>query len=104
MVAMLWPWLSEPKREQASKALRDHRAWRLANPRPQRNGYGHYRIHGRELKRIENHRKTRCIHGHPFTEENTYVRPADNAWVCRQCRRDQAVRYVRKVSLPPSHP
>jgi hypothetical protein len=97
IVAMIWPWLSSVKRAQASMALRDHAEWRAANPRPARNAYGHHQVHGRPVKRLVRHVKERCIHGHPFTEENTYTRPSDGARVCKTCRREQMARYIRKV-------
>lgn len=31
--------------------------------------------------------KTHCVHGHPFTEENTYRNP-DGYRVCRECKRE----------------
>jgi hypothetical protein len=39
----------------------------------------------------QNARKTHCIHGHPFTPENTYVPPLrrNGLRACRQCRQDQ---------------
>lgn len=39
----------------------------------------------------KNHRKTHCVHGHPFDEANTYR--AKNGWrVCRTCARDRGRR------------
>lgn len=38
--------------------------------------------------------KTRCKHGHPYDEENTYHRPDGKRW-CRACARAYAAR-VRK--------
>ena len=35
-----------------------------------------------------NARRTECVNGHPFTEENTYIRPDDGARDCRICARD----------------
>lgn len=34
-----------------------------------------------------NARKTRCVNGHEFTDENTYVRP-NGRRVCRACHRE----------------
>jgi hypothetical protein len=31
--------------------------------------------------------QTHCIHGHPFDEANTYIRPDNHARCCRKCRR-----------------
>jgi hypothetical protein len=33
----------------------------------------------------QNARKTHCKHGHPFTPENTYVRPDGKGKHCREC-------------------
>jgi hypothetical protein len=42
-------------------------------------------------------RGTHCSKGHEFTEENTFVRPYDNARVCRECRKDYAkMKYQEK--------
>ena len=40
-------------------------------------------------------RQTHCIHGHPFDEENTYIRrtPTGIGRVCRQWQRDRDRRY-----------
>jgi|SRR5271157_3784042 len=35
----------------------------------------------------KNAAKTSCIHGHPYTEENTYHRPDKNGRMCRACGR-----------------
>src|ERR1035437_9785011 len=32
-------------------------------------------------------RQTECIHGHPFTSENTYIRPDNGCRQCRECNR-----------------
>ena len=31
--------------------------------------------------------RTHCSHGHEFTDDNTYIQPADGARVCRTCVR-----------------
>jgi len=42
-------------------------------------------------------RGSHCSKGHEFTEENTFVRPYDNARVCRQCRKEYAkMKYQEK--------
>jgi len=97
MMALLWRWLSPVKRAQTVQAFRSFHALRAANPAPIRKAYGHHQVHGRPIKRLVHHVKERCIHGHPFTEENTYTRPSDGARVCKTCRREQMARYVRKV-------
>jgi len=48
-------------------------------------------VPGRNIK------KTHCIHGHPFDEENTYNRP-DGGRYCKACRR-VLVRKWRKQQL-----
>ena len=41
--------------------------------------------------------KTHCDNGHPFTAENTYIRPGSNDnRDCRQCTRDRGARYRQK--------
>jgi hypothetical protein len=72
VVAMLWPWLSPRRRAQAKKALlaarqsRGHQKWRKE-----------------------------CIHGHPFTPENTYVDPR-GARRCRTCKREWMQEHYRR--------
>lgn len=41
--------------------------------------------------------KTHCVHGHEFTEENTYTRRTGGR-DCRQCRRDKARAYYHAAS------
>lgn len=41
-------------------------------------------------------RRTSCSHGHPFTEENTYVRP-DGGRKCRICKRSQNREYKQRL-------
>lgn len=51
---------------------------------------------------VRNHyeSKTHCKNGHAFTEENTYLE-LGRFRKCRQCRRDQRMRYEqRKTSWP----
>lgn len=36
-----------------------------------------------------------CLQGHPYSEENTYVRPS-GARTCRACQRDAVKRYQRR--------
>lgn len=67
-VAMLWPFLSEPKRQQAHAALY---RWKLH----------------RKAARI-----THCKRGHPFDDENTYVRPGQTGRTCRACVRASQAR------------
>lgn len=33
--------------------------------------------------------RTHCPHDHPYSDENTYVRPSDGSRHCRTCRREQ---------------
>ena len=37
--------------------------------------------------------KTHCIHGHEFTDENTYLRPDNGKRQCRACTRERHARY-----------
>lgn len=46
-------------------------------------------------------RRTRCIHGHDFTPDNTYVGP-NGSRRCRACMRDMDRRRVRRKK--PTHP
>ena len=43
--------------------------------------------------------KTRCPHGHDYTQDNTYIRP-NGSRECRTCRR-QRKRDTRNMALPP---
>ena|ERR1039457_4846534 len=43
-----------------------------------------------------NSRKTHCIHGHPFNQENTYIRP-NGLRNCRTCRRVWSKNYHSKT-------
>ncbi|MFJ4990022.1 HNH endonuclease [Streptomyces sp. NPDC088732] len=41
--------------------------------------------------------KKRCLHGHAFTPENTYVRP--NGWrECRACRRGEGAELIEVIA------
>lgn len=44
-----------------------------------------------------NARKTHCIHGHPFDEENTYV-AADGRRACRACKRRLTAEYRERLA------
>lgn len=44
-----------------------------------------------------NARKTHCDRGHPFSEENTYIRPSTGHRGCRTCRRAADRRYKERV-------
>lgn len=51
-----------------------------------------------------NARKTRCVKGHEFSSENTYVKP-DGERVCRTCKRKWQILYkqkIRKQKVQPS--
>lgn len=39
-------------------------------------------------------KKTHCIHGHEFTEENTYWRPDVHGRSCRTCKRERERQYA----------
>lgn len=45
--------------------------------------------------RTERHRRTRCLNGHEFTPENTYVRPDGRR--CRECQRERVRQYKRRL-------
>jgi hypothetical protein len=42
--------------------------------------------------------QTRCIHGHPFDETNTYRRP-NGTRDCRRCMRDRVVRFKARQAV-----
>ncbi len=44
----------------------------------------------------QNARKTRCVHGHDFTEDNTYI-TSDHTRQCKSCNRIRAVRYYHQT-------
>lgn len=44
-----------------------------------------------------NAKKTHCVHGHEFTEENTYIRP-DGSRNCRICQREHRGKSHQKAS------
>lgn len=48
--------------------------------------------------------KTHCIHGHPFDDENTYIRP-DGYKGCRTCFRERARKRasLREPATPKTH-
>lgn len=51
-------------------------------------------------KAAQNVAKTECAQGHPYTEENTFVRPnRPNSRECRQCMRDRARVYHHRKKL-----
>lgn len=45
--------------------------------------------------------KTACVHGHPFTAENTYLRPDGKGRCCRECIRAREKQRERKKSPRP---
>ena len=66
VIAMLWNWLSEQKREQASRVLTDLKAYQ----RSHRNR-SKYRTH--------------CPRGHPYNETNTKLRTDKQGVTRRHC-------------------
>lgn len=42
--------------------------------------------------------KVRCDAGHPFDEENTYMRPGRKGRDCRECTRERGRKYRRRLS------
>jgi len=69
VIAMLWPFLSGPKREQAARILRDFNE----------------RIGPRLRPPMVNGRYVRCRRGHDWSE--VYVNPTTGHRVCVPCRR-----------------
>ncbi|MFF5609288.1 HNH endonuclease signature motif containing protein [Streptomyces cellulosae] len=52
------------------------------------------------LSHLTDASKTACVNGHPFTQENTYVRP-NGSRACRTCTREKArARYRPKPRMP----
>lgn len=41
--------------------------------------------------------RTECVNGHPYTSQNTYIRPDKGTKLCRQCRSDAEKRYKLKL-------
>lgn len=53
----------------------------------------------RRNPRIEARRsQTHCIHGHPMTQENTYVDPKRGTRACRTCRAESTARRRARVA------
>jgi hypothetical protein len=44
---------------------------------------------GKSVRTMLNAQKTECLHGHPYTAENTYVGPRKPNRECRTCRSDK---------------
>ena len=44
---------------------------------------------------VRQREKTQCVNGHPFSTENTYVKPSGER-SCRTCRRAQDIEYRRR--------
>lgn len=42
--------------------------------------------------------KTHCVHGHEFTEANTYIAPDNGTRKCRTCRAESAARRYRSAA------
>lgn len=40
--------------------------------------------------------KQTCVHGHPYTPENTYIHPSKGSRMCRTCRREASRRHENK--------
>jgi hypothetical protein len=47
-----------------------------------------------------NARKTHCLRGHAFDEENTYVSPTKGGRSCRECTRMHSRKYKSEISTP----
>lgn len=46
----------------------------------------------------QNARKTHCKRGHPFDEQNTYIRPDNGQRQCRICRHEARIEYDKRTS------
>jgi len=46
-----------------------------------------------------NAKKTHCIHGHPFTPDNTRINKATGHRVCRSCRRENYFKHTSSARL-----
>lgn len=61
--------------------------------------------HLEPVTNLENHRRgfyatqSHCVHGHPFNEENTYIRPGSSGRQrqCKTCNRFRTARYRRQL-------
>lgn len=49
--------------------------------------------------RQPNYRKSHCVNGHEYTEENTYTRPRDGARMCRICTRLSIREHYRRSKV-----
>lgn len=43
-----------------------------------------------------NNSKTSCPHGHPYTDDNTYIQPSTGSRSCRTCRKHHQAARTRK--------
>ncbi len=50
-----------------------------------------------ESANAENARKTECKRGHPFNEDNTYLKPDNGQRQCRICRHDARIVYHERT-------
>lgn len=53
--------------------------------------------HLENMRRSAPARKARCAHGHPYTPENTYIRPGGGR-DCRACIRRRVARYQEQAA------
>jgi hypothetical protein len=90
-------------------------AWRISNPNKVREilelllpWFGERRaararevLHHLDTRPGLDHwaKRTHCIHGHEFSEENTYVNPKNGYRTCRTCSSASQRRRYQKISL-----
>ena len=50
----------------------------------------------RPKHRVQRFRKTHCVRGHEYTEENSYINPQTGARKCRTCEKERFRNYRKK--------
>ncbi len=99
VVAMIWPWLGNVKREQATRALLTFRAVPVPRRRPGVRVGRPLGIPANAAMRLRHGQpiKTKCSRGHDYND--AYVSPVGKRY-CRQCRRiNHRASYLRKGGI-----
>lgn len=80
IIAVMWPYLSEPKKEQAASALTSWRKFYVDNPTA-------VRIKGKKIM---------CPSGHDYDETNTYIN-RKGVRCCRTCHRFASAEWRKRA-------